>query len=99
MAEYFEACVMSDERLELVIPRQTLSVCFRLRVADALKSDEINLAIREEMRMSGKTLVNFGYWQNQLVIRWLISNADSTKTDIDIFFRNFWEVAEKYVGE
>jgi glutamate/tyrosine decarboxylase-like PLP-dependent enzyme len=95
IAEYFEQKIISDSNFELVVPRQTLTVCFRYIPKNITDIEKINEEIREVMRKSGKTIVNFGYINNKFVYRWVVANAETTKKDVDIFFDNFYEVANQ----
>jgi len=95
IAEYFEQRIKSDSNFELIVPRQTLTVCFRYKPKYITDIDRINEDIREELRKSGKTIVNFGFIDGKFVYRWVVANAETTKKDVDVFFENFFEVAEK----
>ncbi len=54
-----------------------------------------NLQIREQLRKSGSTMVNYGYLGQELVIRLVTANAALEKRDIDNFFNLFLEKADE----
>ncbi len=86
IAVYFENKIKSDSRFELMAPRQSLTVCFRIRTRHDQNSDEVNMNIREELKKSGKSMVNFGYINGKFAFRWVVINANTTKQDVDEFF-------------
>ncbi len=99
VAEYFETKVKEFEDLELMSERQTLTVCFRYNPGNIEDLNKVNLNIREKLRKSGKSMVNYGYIGQDLTIRFVVSNADVQKSDIDIFFKNFFETIKQIKDE
>lgn len=99
IAEYFEAKVKENDKLELMAERQSLTVCFRYNPEGTQKLNELNANIREKLRKSGKSVVNYGYIGDDLTIRFVVSNADVQKKDIDIFFKNFFDIVKQIVDE
>lgn len=95
--EYLKQKIIKHDDLELMADVQTLSVCFRYNPAKEFDLNALNLKIREDLRKSGKSMVNYAYINQNLVIRFVMANADVTKDDIDIFFRNFLESAKTIV--
>lgn len=93
-AIYAEKKVLAHSRLELLSYRQSFTVCFRVKsnVADV---NAYNLAVRESLRKSGKTIVNFGYLGQDLAIRLVTANAEMTSQDIDQFFTNLTDAIQK----
>ncbi|NOZ35864.1 MAG: glutamate decarboxylase [Chlorobi bacterium] len=89
-AEYFEQKVIENEQLELMSERQTLTVCFRYNPGNIENLNVLNAHIREELRKSGKSMVNYGYIGTDLTIRFVVANPEVQKSDIDIFFKNFF---------
>lgn len=94
-AEYFEQNIIADKRFELMVPRQSLTVCFRYLPENKKQINDINLRIREELRKSGLGIVNFGFLKNDFVFRWVVANAEVNKSDIDVFFSNFVSVIDE----
>ena len=95
MAEYFEQRIISQPEFELLVPRQSVAVCFRYLSVSNQNINEINFSIREELRKTGKSIVNFGYLNGNFTFRWIVANGDTTKKDIDIFLENFKNIALK----
>ena len=93
MSAYAEEIVNKHPRLELMAPRQSFSVCFRYVPEFETDLNEFNLALRENLRKSGQSMVNFGYIEEQLTIRMVASNGELTKTDIEQFFDNLSSTA------
>ena len=92
IAKYFEEKVKEHKDLELMSERQSLTVCFRYNPGNVKDLNKLNLKIREELRKSGKSLVNYGYIGDDVTIRFVVSNADVQKSDIDVFFKNYFEI-------
>ena len=94
VAIYAEERVVSHQDLELLSPRQSFSVCFRFVTEEKTELNKFNLKLRESLRKSGKSLVNFGYLNNDLAIRLVTANGELSRTDIDLFFDNLLIEAE-----
>lgn len=88
MASYAASIIESNEYLELIAERQSFSVCFRYKAPAGKNANEFNLAIREQLRKTGKSMVNYGYLGDTLAIRLITANGDLSKEDIDLFFHN-----------
>ncbi len=99
IAEYFESKVNESDNLELMSERQTLTVCFRYNPGNIEDLNKVNLNIREELRKSGKSMVNYGYIEQDLTIRFVVANPEVEKSDIDVFFKNFFETIKQIKGE
>ncbi|PKP09495.1 MAG: glutamate decarboxylase [Bacteroidetes bacterium HGW-Bacteroidetes-4] len=95
MAQYAEARVMEHPKLELSSNRQSFAVCFRYKPNSETDLNAFNLALRESMRKSGKSIVNYGYQGKILVIRLVTANGELTPSDIDLFFNNLLTEAKK----
>ncbi len=95
LSEYFENKIKENSRFQLTKPRQTLNVCFRYMPLKDINIDDFNKNIRETLRKTGKTLVNFGIIDNRFTFRWVVSNPEVTEKDIDIFFDNFLTTADQ----
>jgi len=95
MALYAEKQVQNHSRLQLVAPRQSLTVCFRYMPDNHDDKDEFNFRVRESLRKQGLSMVGVARIKKELVIRLIVTNADSTFSDIDTFFSNFLRCAEQ----
>jgi len=93
MAEYAEEIVEKTSQLELLAPRQSVAICFRYVPKVSANLNEFNLKVREQLRKSGKSIVNYGYIGNTLAIRLIIANGEMEKKDVNQFFENFLMVA------
>lgn len=101
MAEYAELKVKQHQQLELLVPRQSFTVCFRLnptqKQLDLSQLNTLNLQLRELLRKQGKTLVNYGYLGEILTIRLVTANAELQQADIDLFFDYISAEAEQMI--
>lgn len=98
IVNYLKSKILNNNSLELLAEVQTLTVCFRYNHKKEKDLNSLNMKIREEMRKNGKSMVNYGYIGKDLTIRFVASNADVTKNDIDIFLKNFIETAESIIN-
>lgn len=96
IAQYFESKILNNKHFELLAPRQSLNVCFRFLPKSTVDIDITNEQIREELRKSGKTIVNYGTINCKFAFRWVVANAETTKEDVDLFFDNFLSVAHSF---
>ncbi len=99
MAQYAETLVNNSERLQLMAPRQSFSVCFRYKPTIETNIDAFNLELRESLRKSGKSIVNYGYLNNELVIRLVAANGELSHEDIDEFFFNIINIGHMLEAE
>jgi glutamate/tyrosine decarboxylase-like PLP-dependent enzyme len=95
MAAYAEQKVNSERQLEMMSARQSFTVCFRYKPHLNTDLNAFNLQIREQLRKSGSTMVNYGYLGQELVIRLVTANAALEKHDIDKFFNLFLKKANE----
>ena len=93
LAEYAEKLVVSHPRLELMAPRQSFTVCFRYVPNEADDLNEFNLQLREKLRRSGKSIVNYGYTGGEMTIRLVTANAELDFPDLDLFFNHLIKAA------
>ena len=90
---YAENLIKLDENLQLLSERQSFSVCFRYVPKTKVDLNNFNLQLRESLRKSGKSIVNYGYIGKDLAIRLITANGELSKLDIDLFFNNFRDEA------
>ena len=95
MAKYAENKVKKNPRLELIVPHQSFSVCFRYIPGTETDLNKFNLELRESLRKGGKTIVNYGYIGETLTIRLITANGELEESDIDLFFKHIIEEAHK----
>ena len=98
MAAYAEEIVKKTPQLQLLVPRQSFSICFRYIPDQFSDLNEFNLKLRELLRKSGKSLVNYGYIDKTLCIRLITANAELEKSDIDLFFDNLMQAANELIN-
>ncbi len=94
MAAYAEEKVRNHPKLELLAPRQSLTVCFRYNSKDISDLNEFNFQLREKMRREGTSIVNYAYLNETLTIRLIMANAETEQKDVDRFFANMISAAK-----
>lgn len=95
MAAYAVEIIQANPKLELMSERQSFAVCFRYIPDETDDLNEFNLAIRESLRKTGQSIVNYGYLGKDLAIRLITANGELEKSDIDVFFSNLLSEANK----
>jgi glutamate/tyrosine decarboxylase-like PLP-dependent enzyme len=99
LARYAKTKVEESPRLELLAQPQSVAVCFRYRNRNAMAVNDFNLQLRERMRQSGKSLINYGYWKGNLTLRYVAANPDAEPEDIDRLFNHILETANQLEEE
>jgi len=92
IAEYAEGKVNENPNLELLVARNSFTVCFRHLSGTTKDHNKFNLELRQTLRDSGKSMVNYGYIGDTLSIRLVTINGELKKSDVDLFFTNFSKV-------
>lgn len=86
-AKFAENFINKNKKLELMAKRQSVAVCFRYVPNNRnINLNEFNLKLRENLRKTGKTLVNYGYLNKNLIIRLVITNGEMKENDVNKFF-------------
>lgn len=94
LAHYCEQRIRAQPKLSLMAERQSLTVCFRYKFSDEKNTDKLNIRLREQLLRSGKTMVNYGYLNGEVAIRFVTINADLETSDIDQFISNFLKAGD-----
>jgi len=95
MSNYAESIVNEQPKLELLAERQSFAICFRFIPHIETDLNKFNLELREALRKSGKSIVNYGFIGKTLAIRLITANGELQKSDIDLFFSNLFSEAER----
>jgi len=95
LADYAERVVNTHSRLELLAPKNSVSVCFRYIVNKKINSNQFNIMLREQLYKTGKSLVNYASIHDRIAIRLMLTNPHLTTKDIDQFFDNLLSTAEE----
>jgi len=88
LANYATEIVNRHSRLELLAPRNSVSVCFRYVVKKRINSNHFTLMLRDQLHKTGKSLINYASIHGSSAIRLMITNPHLTTKDIDHFFNN-----------
>ena len=95
LADYATQFVKKHNKLELLAPRNSVSVCFRYVVKKRIQSNHFTIMLRDQLHKTGKSLVNYASIHDRSAIRLMITNPHLTKKDIDHFFNNLLATAEE----
>jgi glutamate/tyrosine decarboxylase-like PLP-dependent enzyme len=95
LAAHAERRVRQHPKLEMMATRQSFNVCFRYRPDDETDLNDFNLRVREELRKSGRTMVNYAHIGDQLVLRLVTVNGELDRSDVDRFFDLLLETAHR----
>jgi glutamate/tyrosine decarboxylase-like PLP-dependent enzyme len=93
LAEYLEAAVIAEPRLELAAPVGLNIVCFRYRAED---SDRVNAAIVADLHESGIAAPSTTTLEGRVAIRAAFVNHRTQRCDVDALVRATLEFGERY---
>lgn len=99
LAHYATSSVRNHPDLELMCATESLNVNFRFTHDAIADLDAFNKSVRQELLTSGKSMVNYCHLSNGLSIRLVLLNPDLTTADLDQFFGNFVETAQKMLAQ
>ncbi len=98
LANYAASRIQQCEHLKLMTQPVFLNLCFRYHPTnlhlDSATLDRLNLEIRNQLMLSGEALVNYAHYQDQIVIRLILTNPELQKSDLDHFFDCFIQCGE-----
>lgn len=95
LAQYAKSKVESSSKLSLLANPQSVAVCFRYQNSNGVDKSTFNLQLRENLRKSGRSLINYGYWNGDVALRYVAATPDAEKEDIDQLFDNIFNVAKQ----
>jgi len=95
LADYATKLVTRHSSLELLAPRNSVSVCFRYVVKKRINSNHFTIMLRDKLHKTGKSLVNYALIHDRSAIRLMITNPHLTTKDIDHFFNNLLATASE----
>jgi glutamate/tyrosine decarboxylase-like PLP-dependent enzyme len=79
-----------------------LNICFRVEpkeIKDQKKLDELQIAIRQKLYQSGRSMVNYAKVRGQTVIRLILANFDLEEKDLHVFFTHVEQTCEEVLVE
>ncbi len=95
LAQYAKTKVEAIAGLELLAKPQSVAVCFRYQNRNGADINDFNLELRERLRRSGRSLINYGYWNGDLALRYVSANPDAETGDIDLLFDHIMDIAKQ----
>lgn len=99
LAQYAKGKVEAIAGLELLAQPQSVAVCFRYQNRNGADTNDFNLELRERLRRSGRSLINYGYWNEALALRYVSANPDAETGDIDLLFDHIMDIAKQLEEE
>ncbi|KAJ0967997.1 hypothetical protein J5N97_024914 [Dioscorea zingiberensis] len=101
MAERFRCLVAGDRRFEVVVPRTFAMVCFRLRPAAGLSSEEtneLNRRLLEGLNESGRACMSHAVVGGDYVIRLAVGATLTEQRHVDSAWRLVQQLADALLG-
>lgn len=95
LARLAEERVVRQENLELMAPLQSLNLCFRYRPDGDVDPNAFNLELRERLRKSGKSFINYSHVRGEVALRIVFSNLELTEADVARCLDNVTETADE----
>ncbi|MCG8638034.1 MAG: PLP-dependent decarboxylase [Desulfobacterales bacterium] len=98
LCQYAENRVLASGALELVFPRTSFNICFRYKTSEN-RSNELNLAIREQLYHEGRSLVGYARDGDRLFLRLLLAGQSLGTRDIDNYFSTLIQTGKSLEGD
>ena len=96
LAAYAEAMINAHDSLELVVPRQSLNLCFQYVPKQSTQDpNALTLRIRRVLWEQGIAMVNHAKIGGKVVFRLVICNNQTTQGDIEAFFNDLVAIARR----
>lgn len=87
LAAYAEALINAHDSLELVVPRQSLNLCFQYIPKHPTQDpNELTLRIRQVLWEKGIAMVNYAKIGDRVAFRLVLCNNQSSQEDVKAFF-------------
>jgi glutamate/tyrosine decarboxylase-like PLP-dependent enzyme len=102
LAAHAVARVADEPELELLSEAPFLNVCFRWRGAtsvDEARLDALQETLREDLRQSGRWLVNHATVRGARCLRLVLANGEATVATVDAFFDDVVEASRRIVPD
>ncbi len=98
-AKLAENLVLQTPELELLAPRESFNVNFRMRTPQGVCPDEFNKKVRQNLYESGTAMVGLATINNQTSIRFLIANDRVADGDVEDFFAHVVAAGKAILAE
>jgi tyrosine decarboxylase len=98
MAKMFEDNVRSDDRFEVVVPRNFALVCFRIKPRGGMTeedADEVNRELMERLNRTGKAYLAHTVVGGKFVLRFAVGSSLQEERHV----RSAWELIKKTTAE
>ncbi|NET09975.1 MAG: aminotransferase class V-fold PLP-dependent enzyme [Symploca sp. SIO2B6] len=102
LAERAEAIIQAHESLELVVPRQSLNLCFQYvprpygsrSNSSHHDANQFTRRIRDLLKAQGTAMVNYAQVKGKTVFRLVLCNNQTCFEDVDAFFEELVAIAK-----
>lgn len=94
LADYATEVVLNETHLEIMHATQSVTVCFRYIPKENEDCNEFNLMLRDRLIKSGKSMINYSYLKEKVILRLVFVNPEVNKSDVDIFFKNLLKIGK-----
>jgi len=98
LARLAEERVVRHENLELMAPLQSLNLCFRYRPDGDVDPNAFNLELRERLRKSGKSFINYSHVRGEVALRIIFTNLELTEADVARCLENVAATADEMLA-
>ncbi len=82
LTKYGEKLIENNPYLEMVVPRNSICVCFRFTHPTVQDLNSLNKKIREALLQTGEVMINYGWFEDKIAVRLLPINKDLEKQHI-----------------
>jgi glutamate/tyrosine decarboxylase-like PLP-dependent enzyme len=94
LAEYAEGIVRESPGMEMVVPRQSVAVCFRVVPPGDEDPGAFNIAVREKLLREGRCMLNYARLEGgKITLRLVFANPELDRRDVDRFFGHVLEAS------
>lgn len=96
LSSYAQDKIMSEDLLELCAPVQSLNICFRyMPEQKAHNVDQFNIELRNRLITTGRSMINYGNYKGNTVLRLVLPHSDIQESDIDSLIQNILDTAQE----
>ncbi|NEO84124.1 MAG: aminotransferase class V-fold PLP-dependent enzyme [Spirulina sp. SIO3F2] len=100
LAAYAECLIRNQPYLELVTPRESLNLCFRvLPQSPDQDANQLTLRVRQVLLQKGLAMVNYARIGKHIIFRLVICNNQTQCTDLDRLFEQIGAIAHHLQAE
>ncbi|XP_037428442.1 tryptophan decarboxylase 1-like [Triticum dicoccoides] len=98
MAKLFEGLIRTDNRFEVVVPRNFAMVCFRIKASGAITeeaADEANRVLMKNLNKTGKVYFAHTVLSNRILLRFAVGSSLQEERHV----RSAWELIKRTTND